>query len=63
MMTGAGCPSCMTLEDQRPGSYGKADLGFTTTSWNGLEGFLKGEAEFGNHVDGFTGRLGVRWRW
>jgi uncharacterized protein YhjY with autotransporter beta-barrel domain len=63
MLTGSGCPDCMTLEDTRPGTYGKADFGFTTTSWNGLEGFLKGETEFGSHVDGFTGRLGVRWRW
>jgi hypothetical protein len=63
MLTGGGCPDCMTLEDTRPGSYGKADFGFTTTSWNGLEGFLKGETEFGGHIDGFTGRLGVRWRW
>jgi outer membrane autotransporter protein len=63
MVTGSGCPSCMTIDDVRPGSYGKVDFGFTTTSWNGLEGFVKGEDEFGSHVDGFIGRLGVRWRW
>jgi outer membrane autotransporter protein len=64
MITGGGCPgACMTIEDQKPGAYERADFGFTTTSWNGLEGFLKGEAEFGGHTDGFTGRLGVRWRW
>ncbi|HEY3812253.1 MAG TPA: autotransporter outer membrane beta-barrel domain-containing protein, partial [Caulobacteraceae bacterium] len=63
MVTGSGCPSCISIDDVRPGSYGKADLGFTTTSWNGLEGFVKVEDEFGSHVDGFIGRLGVRWRW
>jgi uncharacterized protein YhjY with autotransporter beta-barrel domain len=64
MLTGAGCPvNCMNIEDLRPGSYGKVDFGFTTTSWRGLEGFLKGEDEFGGGTSGFTGRLGVRWRW
>ena len=64
MITGGGCPgSCFSIEDTHPGSYGKADLGFTTTSWNGLMGFVKVEDEFGSHVDGFIGRLGVRWRW
>ena len=64
MITGSGCPSaCMSINDEHPGSYGRADLGFTTTSWNGLEGFVKVEDEFGSHVDGFIGRLGVRWRW
>ncbi len=64
MVTGAGCPvNCLSLTDTRPGGYGRADLGFTTKSWNGLEGFMKGEAEFGNHTEGFAGRLGVRWRW
>src|SRR5262249_38750031 len=64
MITGGGCADCaFTVEDERPGSYGRADFGFTTTSWNGLEGVLKGEAGFGGHGDGFTGRLGVRWRW
>jgi uncharacterized protein YhjY with autotransporter beta-barrel domain len=63
MLTGAGCPSCMTIEDLKPGSYERADFGFTTTSWNGLEGFLKGEVEFGGHTTGSTGQLGVRWRW
>ena len=64
MITGSGCPgSCISIEDEHPGSYGRADLGFTTTSWNGLMGFVKVEDEFGSHVDGFIGRLGVRWRW
>ena len=65
MITGAGCPFCQLYVDHRPeaGLLERADFGFTTTSWNGLEGFLKGEAEFGGHTDGFTGRLGVRWRW
>ena len=53
----------VTLEDVRPGTFEKAEFGFTTTSWNGLEGFAKGEAEFGGHTDGFAGSLGVRWRW
>jgi hypothetical protein len=64
MVTGSGCPgACFSIEDEHPGSYGRADLGFTTTSWNGLSGFLKVEDEFGSHIDGFIGRLGVRWRW
>jgi outer membrane autotransporter protein len=64
MITSGGCPgACMSIEDTKPGAYGRADFGFTTTSWNGLEGFLKGEAEFGSHTEGFTGRLGVRWKW
>jgi hypothetical protein len=63
MLTGSGCPSCFSLTDTRPGAYERADFGFTTTSWNGLEGFLQGDAEFGGHTDGFTGRVGVRWSW
>ena len=63
MLTAGGCPSCLSVEDARPGTYERAEFGVTTTSWNGLEGFLKGDAEFGGHTDGFTGRLGVRWRW
>ncbi len=64
MITGGGCTGCeMDIEDLKPGSYERADFGFTTTSWNGLEGFLKGETEFGGKTSGFTGRLGVRWRW
>ncbi len=63
MITGSGCPSCMSVEDLRPGSYEKAEFGFTTTSWNGLEGFAKGDADFGGHTSGFTGTLGVRWQW
>ena len=64
MITGGGCTGCdMDIQDLKPGAYERADFGFTTTSWNGLEGFLKGEAEFGGKTDGFTGRLGVRWRW
>jgi outer membrane autotransporter protein len=63
MLTGAGCPSCMTIEDRAQGSFGKVDFGFSTKSWGGLEGFLKGESIFGSDASGFTGRLGVRWRW
>jgi hypothetical protein len=63
MLTGAGCPSCMSIEDTRPGSYGKSDFGFTITNWSGLEGFLKGEALFGSNVEGYAARLGVRWHW
>jgi outer membrane autotransporter protein len=64
MITGAGCPAaCMTIEDKAPQSYGKVDFGFTTKSWNGLEGFLKGEELFSGDYQGFTGRLGVRWKW
>jgi len=55
--------SSFSYRDEPLGSYGMVDYGFTTKSWNGLEGFLKGESYFSGHVDGFTGRLGVRWRW
>jgi len=64
MITGAGCPTaCVTLADRAPQSYGKADFGFTTRSWNGLQGFLKGEELCSGDYSGFTGRRGVRWRW
>jgi hypothetical protein len=64
MITGAGCPGgCMQLTDVKPGDYAKTDFGFTIVSWAGLEGFLKGEALFGDHTEGFSGRLGVRWHW
>jgi uncharacterized protein YhjY with autotransporter beta-barrel domain len=64
MMTGAGCPAaCTDIRDVKSGSYGRASFGFTTTSWNGLEGFLKGDVEFANHTEGFDGSLGVRWTW
>ncbi|MBS0298111.1 MAG: hypothetical protein JSR45_17570 [Proteobacteria bacterium] len=64
MITGGGCPAaCVTLNDTRPAAYGKADFGFTVKSWGGLEGFLKGEELFSGDYSGFTGRLGVRWRW
>jgi hypothetical protein len=58
------CPTmCESAEDTAPGSYAKTDFGFTIANWHGLEGYLKGEALFGNHVQGETGRLGVRWHW
>jgi outer membrane autotransporter protein len=64
MITGGGCPAaCMTISDKAPSSYGKVDFGFTVKSWGGLEGFLKGEELFSGDYSGFTGRLGVRWRW
>ncbi len=59
---GGACPSCMTVTDVAPGSYGKVDLGWTFDC-HGLQGFLKGEELFGDHVEGYAGRLGVRWRW
>jgi outer membrane autotransporter protein len=63
MITGA-CPgACMELTDVKPGDYAKTDFGFTIVSWAGLEGFLKGEALFGDHTEGLAGRLGVRWHW
>jgi uncharacterized protein with beta-barrel porin domain len=55
--------SSFTFNDAPAGSHGLVDFGFTTKSWNGLEGFLKGEDYFSGKVDGFSGRLGVRWRW
>ena len=64
MITAPSCPgACMELTDVKPGDYAKTDFGFTIASWGGLEGFLKGEALFGNHTEGFSGRLGVRWHW
>ena len=44
-------------------SHGQAVFGFTAQSWYGLEGFLKGTANFGDETEGFSTRLGVRWRW
>jgi outer membrane autotransporter protein len=64
MLTGAGCPSCVTLTDARPKNYGLVDFGFTSgTGWRGLEGFARGEALFGADTSGFAARAGVRWRW
>ena len=65
MITTGGCPAaCMsTSKTSSPAPTARPSFGFTTTSWNSLEGFLKGEAEFGSHIDGFTGRMGVRWKW
>jgi hypothetical protein len=60
LTTGA---SSFTFSGEPVGSHGLVDFGFTTKSWNGLEGFLKGEDYFSGNVNGFTGRLGVRWRW
>jgi hypothetical protein len=45
------------------GSHGLVDFGFTAQTFYGLEGFVKGEWNFGGDVDGGTARLGVRWRW
>jgi uncharacterized protein YhjY with autotransporter beta-barrel domain len=64
MITGSGCPgACVTFNDRAPAAYGKADIGLTIKSWGGLEGFVKGEELFSGSYSGFTGRLGVRWRW
>jgi uncharacterized protein YhjY with autotransporter beta-barrel domain len=63
MFTGPGCPSCMTIQDQPIGSFGKAEYGFNILNWGGLEGFLKGETLFGGDASGTNVKLGVRWRW
>src|SRR5262249_21515495 len=62
-LTGAGCPSCVTLKDETRGAYGKADFGLTFKPAGDLEGFVKGEALFGGDVQGFAASLGARWRW
>lgn len=58
----SGATTLVFTDEQRP-TYGKADFGFNILGWGGLEGFVKGEALFGDDASGFTGRLGVRWRW
>ena len=64
MVTNGGCPAaCISFKNQRPGSYGRVDVGLETKNWHGLEGFLKAEDEFGGHTEGLTGRLGIRWQW
>jgi hypothetical protein len=63
MFNGSGCPNCLTITDPRPGAYGRADVGFSTTSWQGLEAYVQGDAEFGGHVEGLSASLGVRWKW
>jgi hypothetical protein len=63
MFTGPGCPSCMTIQDQPIGSFGKAEYGFNILNLGGLEGFLKGETLFGGDASGTNVKLGVRWRW
>ncbi len=51
------------FSDQGRGSYGQADLGVTFQTFYGLEGFVKGEWNFGGDADGGAARLGARWRW
>jgi hypothetical protein len=63
VLYGGPCPSCVSIEDRAPGSYGKADFGLTLLDWRGLEGFLKGDVLFGSNTDGYAARMGVRWRW
>jgi hypothetical protein len=56
-------PTSITFSDQGRGSYGMADFGFTMQTFYGLEGFVKGEWNFGGDADGGAVRLGARWRW
>jgi uncharacterized protein YhjY with autotransporter beta-barrel domain len=63
MITGA-CPSaCTSITDFKPGAYGRADFGVTTSNWHGLSAFVKGQVEFSHDTKGFDGSLGVRWSW
>jgi outer membrane autotransporter protein len=56
-------PTTISFQDEGRGSWGQVDFGFTAQTFYGLEGFLKGEWNFGGDADGGAGRLGVRWRW
>jgi outer membrane autotransporter protein len=56
-------PTSITFSDQGRGSYGQAEFGVTFQSFYGLEGFVKGEWNFGGDADGGAARLGARWRW
>ena len=56
-------PTSINFSDEGLGSHGLVDFGFTAQTFYGLEGFVKGEWNFGGDVDGGTARLGVRWRW
>jgi len=56
-------PTSITFNDQGRGAYGLADFGVTFQTFYGLEGFVKGEWNFGGDADGGAARLGARWRW
>lgn len=56
-------PAGFTVENEARGSYGQAELGMTTQSFYGLQGFVKGEWNFGGDASGGAVRLGARWTW
>ena len=56
-------PTGFTVENEARGSYGQAELGMTTQSFYGLQGFVKGEWNFGGDASGGAVRLGARWTW
>nr|WP_240454596.1 autotransporter domain-containing protein [Caulobacter sp. 17J65-9] len=51
------------LTDEAAGAHGRVDFGVTAVTFHGLEGFVKGEALVGGDAEGYSARLGVRWRW
>ena len=53
----------LVATDYARDGYGQVDFGFTTQTFYGLEGFMKGEVKFGDEADGWTARMGARWRW
>jgi outer membrane autotransporter protein len=53
----------ISFTDEGRGNYGQAEFGINFQSFYGLEGFVKGEWNFGGDADGGAARLGVRWRW
>lgn len=51
------------VADTPPGAYGKVEFGVTAQTFYGLEGYVRGEVNFGDEADGGAVRLGARWRW
>jgi len=62
-MTFATAGDDITLTSPRREAYNQVEFGVTAQTFYGLEGFLKGEANMGDEAEGYTTRLGVRWRW
>ncbi len=51
------------VTDTPPGAYGKVEFGVTAQTFYGLEGYVRGEVNFGDEAEGGAVRLGARWRW
>jgi outer membrane autotransporter protein len=58
-----GAANTINLQDLPTRSYARIDLGATAKRFYGAEGFAKVGVDAGSGVNGWTGNVGVRWRW